>query len=304
VSGEPVLPSGVPLAIEIDGILEGRIHTSEQILVLVRALDQCGIGSFQCDLNGGRFSLLPRETRIPGLAFSEAMQARFLDSLTNLIAIAVQGSVESTLRCRLVYAGQVAETLFVVRGSVLEPITRIRVRLPDEFAANPAGGSKPLPFGLLRRELFILSPVLGILGLLTAWRVGLIDQLLAARAEQIEVDTGPFGKVLEMRFVRSWGSYEVEILRGVDFPKSPSAQEPKPADERSVAVRAACEAAASGGYGFLLMRNSSGKTVIAVRFEMRPLLVDANAVVKQTLPGRMDAAKIALSLTAEEPAKK
>jgi hypothetical protein len=52
------------------------------------------------------------------------------------------------------------------------------------------------------------------------------------------------------------------------------------------------------------MRNSSGKTVIAVRFEMRPLLVDANAVVKQTLPGRMDAAKIALSLTAEEPAKK
>ena len=157
-------PVGPPLVVEIDGILDGRVQQPESLTAAANALSQCGIGGFVCEITGGRFSLLPQATRLPGREFGEAAQARFLDGLNALCAAAVAGSVESTLRCRLVFADQVAETLFVARGPAIEPLTRVRPRLAEESTAaagSPRG--KSLPFGLGRRELLVIGPLLAIL---------------------------------------------------------------------------------------------------------------------------------------------
>lgn len=296
-------PVGAPIAVEIDGILDGRIQHQEQLTQAANALSQCGIGGFQCEITGGRFSLLPQATRLPGSGFGEAAQARFLDGLNALCAAAVAGSVESTLRCRMVYAEQVAETLFVVRGAVVEPLTRMRPRLPDESTAAAAPGKATLPFGLGRRELFVIGPLLAVLGMVMAWQSGLVDQMLAARAEAIAVETGPFGKLLDVRFRRSWGNYEIEIYRGPDYPKDPKALNDRRDAAASLTERAACDAAGNGGEAWLQLRNSKGKVVAAQRFELRELLVSTETPVKARLPGRIDAAGIVVSLTRDEPKK-
>ena len=57
------------------------------------------------------------------------------------------------------------------------------------------------------------------------------------------------------------------------------------------------------GLSLLQLRNGAGKVVAAQRFELRELLVSAETPVKARLPGRIDAASIAISLTRDEPKK-
>jgi hypothetical protein len=289
-------PLGQPIAVFLEGILDGRVADGAALSVRVRELGTAGAGAFRCDVRGGRFSLLPNETQLAEPDFDEAKQARFLDALQQLIATAQPGSVETNLRCRMVYADEVAETLFVVRGDRIEPLTRRRPRTPaDNAGIEPQ--TAPLPGGLGRRELLILVPVLLVLGAFFAWNGGWIDRVLAARAEGMQVDNGPFDAMLAVQCERSWGNYAVKLGRGADYPTSPQALAERKAAQSQLDRSAACDAVGNGGTVFVQLLDDAGVVLAESRVELRPLLTAPDGEAKTTLPGRMLAKGLRLSIS-------
>ncbi|HEX6811673.1 MAG TPA: hypothetical protein VF384_08635 [Planctomycetota bacterium] len=288
---------GAPVGLLIEGILDGRTAAAEPLLAASAALSACGAGSFRCEITGGRFTLMPRETRVPAAAFDEAAQTRFLEALHGVVAAAAPGSVESNLRCRLIYGQEVAETLFVVRGPRIEPVTRRRPRSPadGDVVATPAAAPA---FGLRRRDLVVIAPLLLLAGVLVLWQTGWIDRVLAARAESLAIDTGPFGSMLAAKIERSWGNYVVELRRGPEYPATPRQLQERRDRLEGLTERAACEAIGNGGDLFVQVLDATGNVLAETRVELRLLLGDEQGVVAARLPGLIGAARVRLSMSA------
>jgi hypothetical protein len=304
VSGAETRPEGAPLAVEWNGILEGKVTDVDRLLEASRTLDACSAAKFACEVTGGRFSLLPRDTHVSGRGFDEEAQVRFVDALQELIATAAPGSVESTLRSKMVFETKVAETLFAVQRGALEPLTRVRDRRAGEEAAlaETKGRSGGLVLG--RREVLLLIPLLAIATAIFAWRNGLVDRVLAARAEQLTLQTGPFGEMLSLQVTRSWGVYEVQVRRGESYPKDPAELEALRTKAVSLVERAAADAVGSGGEAWVQLCDDDGEVGGSQRLELRALLADPLAIVRVSLQGRIDAASLRLSLTKDEPTKR
>jgi hypothetical protein len=295
------MPSGTPLALLVEGILDGRARDTAALHRASSALSQCGAGTFRCEISGGRFTVMPQETHVAAGGFDEAAQTRFLDALREVVAAAAPRSVESNLRCRMIFAADVAETLFVVQNDEVEPMTRVRPRTPaDDAMVAPTMAD--LPLGLRRREVLVLAPMLLLLGLLVAWWTGWVDRVLAARAESLTLVNGPFGALLDVRAGRQWGNYRIEVRRGAEYPATPQALAERRDHSESLTARAACELVGNGGELFVQSLDGDGKVLDQARIELRPLLGTADAVVETKLPGRMQAATLQLSLsTAPKP---
>jgi hypothetical protein len=296
LDGAP-LPDGPPLAIAVEGILDGRVGDPAALADAVRELGAAGAGEFRCDVQGGRFSLLPVDTRVPGGAFDAAAQARFLDALQRVVAAAAPGSVESNLRCRLVHARDVAETLFVVRADRVEPLTRVRPRTPTDDAALAPGAVAPP--GLGRRELLLAGSALLVAGGIVAWRSGWVDRVLAARAEGLRLDSGPFADMLALAAERAWGDYRVSLRRGAGYPATPQALDERVRRQDDHVHRAACTIVGDGRDVVVQLLDAEQHVLAEVRAELRPLLADAAATVTAKLPGHMRAASVRLSVNAE-----
>lgn len=292
-------PSGPPLAAYVEGLLDGRLADAAALQQAVASLQSAGAGPFRSEVQGGRFSLLPAATQIEGV-FDEAAQARFLQALQGITAVAVPGSVETNLRCRLVYADVVAETLFVVQKGQLEPLTRVRPRTADDGVGVPRMPS--VPFGLRRRELLFAAPLLLVAGALVAWQSGWIDRVLAARAEQLRTDAGPFGAMLQLQVEPSWGNYRVTVTRGPEYPANATALAARRDATEDLGLRAAVAAVGDGGALFVQLLGAEDKVLAEQRTELRPLLTAADGQLEIKLPGAMQATAVRLSLSkAPEP---
>ncbi len=293
-------PTGVPLAAFVEGLLDGRVGDAEALQAAIARLQNAGAGPFRAEVLGGRFSLLPAATQVPGAPFDEAAQARFLQALQGVAAAAAPGSVETNLRCRLVYAEVVAETLFVVRNGTLEPLTRVRPRTAEDGLGVPRAPA--VPFGLRRRELLFAAPLLLLAGGIVAWQSGWIDRVLAARAEQLRTDTGPFGAMLQLRVDPAWGDYRVTLARGAEYPANASALAARRDGTEDLVVRAAIAAVGDGGAIFVQLLGPDDKVLAEHRTELRPLLTSADGTIEAKLPGAMQATAVRLSLSkASEP---
>jgi hypothetical protein len=289
-------PSGAPEGLVVEGSLDGRVADAGALRAAVDDLGRAGAGSFRADVTGGRFSLLPVDTHVPAGRFDEDAQAAFVERLQRVVAAAQPGSVETNLRCKLVYRDQVAETLFVVRAGVVEPITRRRPRAADDGGALPPGhAADRLP--VRRRELLWLAPVLLIVGLLVAWQSGWIDRVLAARAEGLQLDTGPFTDLLAITTERAWGNYAVELRRGAGYPTTPAALAARRDGSADLTERAACEVVGDGGALFVQLLRDDGEVLDEARVELRVLLADPAGVATARLPGRIAATGVRLSLS-------
>jgi len=289
-------PPGTPLAAYVEGILDGRVADADALQAATNELSRAGAGAFRCDVQGGRFSLLPIDTRMPS-GFDDAAQARFLAALQRLLAAAEPGSVEANLRCRLVFADEVAETLFVVRGAGIEPLTRRRPRTSNDVV--PASNAVPeLPFGLRRRELVWIAPLLLLAGAAAAWQAGWIDRVLAARAEGLRREPGPFGAMLAFEVERSWGNYRVTLRRGADFPTTPQAVEALRAAATDLAVGTACGIVGEGRDLFVQIVDDGNHVLAETRVDLRALVAAADAAVEAKLPGRIGATTVRLSIVA------
>jgi hypothetical protein len=290
----PPLPTGTPSRASIDGILDGRIGDADALQRAAAALGQSGAGPFRCDLQGGRFSLLPVDTQLPP-GFDAAAQARFLDALRAVVAAAQPGSVETNLRSRMVYAEQVAETLFVVRGAAIEPLTRVRPRTADD-APSPTAPAGGLP-GMRRRDVLLVAPLVLLLGALLAYHQGYLDRLLAARAETLRHELGPFVDLLALQPERQWGNYRIVVQRGARYPATPQALAAQKQQANSLEAAAACDVIGSGGELFVQLRDQDGKWLAETRCTVRALLGEPPAPVLAELAGHRSAAIVALSLS-------
>lgn len=297
----PQMPVGTPLAAFLEGMLDGRIADAPRLHAAVSALQKAGAGAFRSEMHGGRFSLLPAATQLPAGAFDEAAQARFVAALHELVAAAAPNSIETNLRCKLVYAEQVAETLFVARGDRIEPMTRLRARTAADGTGVPTVAAA-VPFGLRRREVLFAAPLLLLAGSLVAWRSGWIDRILAARAEALRIDTGPFADLLQVATRRAWGDYRVELRRGAGYPADAVALGARRDGAKDLVTRAAIASVGDGGEVFVQLVDAQDVVLAEARAELRPLLTTADAVVEARLPGHRTAAALRLSLTkAPEP---
>jgi hypothetical protein len=289
-------PRGAPEGLVVEGILDGRVADAEALHAAVDELGRAGAGSFRADVTGGRFSLLPDDTHVPPDRFDEDAQATFVERLQRVVGAALPGSVETNLRCKLVYRDQVAETLFVVRGGVVEAITRRRPRTVGDAQALPPGDvAARLP--VRRRELVWLAPVLLLVGLLVAWQSGWIDRVLAARADGLRLDTGPFVDMLAITTERSWGVYSVELRRAAGYPTTPAELAARRDGSANLTERAACEVVGDGGTLFVQLMSDDGQVLDEARVELRALLTDPAGVTTARLPGRMAASGVRLSLS-------
>lgn len=293
-------PTGAPLAAFVEGLLDGRVADAVALRQAIANLQHAGAGSFRAEVLGGRFSLLPAQTQVTGAPFDEAAQARFLQALQGVAAAAAPGSVETNLRCRLVYAELVAETLFVVRDGTFEPLTRVRPRTADDRVGVP--GAAAVPFGLRRRELLLAAPLLLLTGGLVAWQSGWIDRVLSARADQLRTDAGPFGAMLVLRVEPAWGNYRVTVARGPEYPATTSALAARRDGTEDLVARAAIAAVGDGGAIFVQLLGPDDKVLAEQRTELRPLLTAADGTIEAKLPGAMRATAVRLSLSkAPEP---
>ena len=293
-------PEGAPIVVEWNGILEGRATNPRAVMEAVDALSACSAAKFACEITGSRFSLLPRVTNVSGAGFDEDAQSKFFAALERLVQAAQPGSVESTLRAKMVYATQVAETLFAMQRGVPAPVTRIRPRLEGEGA----NGEDVHPRALLRRrEALWIAPLLAVLAGLLVWRNGLLDRILAARAETLQVETGPFGETLALSVTRNFGNYEVEIRRGPSYPKDPKELSALRELAGSLVDRAAIDAVGDGGVAWVLVCNRDGNVRSASRCELRALLADPAAKTIVNVHGAIDATTVRLSLTDEAKRK-
>lgn len=298
------LPTGAPHGIGIDGILEGRVANAVALGAAVEALGACGAGRFRLEITGGRFNVLPEETTLAGTTFDQHAQAAFVAALQQVLDAAAPGSIVTTLRCTLHYAEQIAETLFVVRGGQLEPLTRLRARGSGDAPPLPgADGTPARGPALPRRQLLLITPLLLLAGALVAWQTGWIDRVLAARAEDLATDGGPFGAMLQVEARRSWGNYEIELRRGADYPTTPDELTRRRDASGDLAARAATTLVGDGGQLFVQLRAADGALLAERRAELRPLLADAQGKVVLQLPGQITAHTVRLSLASGQAPK-
>ncbi|HEX5054177.1 MAG TPA: hypothetical protein VFZ65_20530 [Planctomycetota bacterium] len=293
MTGAAATPSGAPLSVLVEGLLDGRTSAPDAVHRAAAALGQCGAGEFVAEVTGGRFTLLPRAAQVRAGGFDEAAQARFLEALQAVLRAAAPGSVESNLRCRMLHVDEVTETLFVVRGDRIEAVTRRRPRTPDDAALlAPAAAPR-----LRRRETLLLGALAVVLAILFAWQTGWIERVYAAPAGTLRVDTGPFGPMLAVQAHDSWGDYVVELRRGPEYPTTAKELTERRDRQQGLAERAACELVGSGGDVFVQLLDEAGQVLAEARVELRPLLVDAGGTAEALLPGRRHAAALRLSLS-------
>lgn len=296
------LPSGAPRALIVDGIVDGRVLDAQALREAVARLSACGAGSFRVDITGGKFNMLPVDTHVPPDGFDAAAQSNFLDRLQALVDAAQPGSIETTLRCKLVYDEEVAETLFVVRGTAVEPITRRRPKTVQDAPELPQMDADA-PLGMRRKELLWIAPLLLVLGGVLAWQSGYIDRVLAARAEEIQTDAGPFGDMVALQIERSWGNYEVTLTRGEGYPTTPDALAARKEASKDLTEQAACAVVGEGDQLFVQLLDDKGKVLEARRTELRPLLTDEDGEVVVGLKGKMAVTRVRLSLSAGKKLK-
>jgi len=288
-------PDGRPESLHINGLLDGRVLDESELRQAVATLSGCGAGTFHLDIQGGRFSIVPTEPDQPAESFGPEAQQEFLAGLQAVADSAQPGSTELNLRCKLVYAAEVMETLFVVRGKAIEPVTRRRRRSEKDTAMQDPPQRPPL-FGKNRREAIWLVAA----GLLTcaflAWQLGLIDRAFARPADQLVVDTGPFGDMLSIQTEFSWGNYVVTLRRGPGYPASASELAERKQDADDLVTRATYTLIETGGKLFVQLLDEDGRLLSEAARELRPLLEDKPT--KTELPGRSSARRLRLALNA------
>ncbi len=291
----------VPLAAFVEGILDGRVGDATKLQAAVRSLSAAGAGRFRCELHGGRFSLIPEATRIDPSRFASEAQANFLTALQELVLSAGKNSVETNLRCRLIHQDEVAETLFVVRGDRIEPLTRRRPRTADDVV--PAEPKARARFGLARRERRLLAPAAVLVVALVGWQSGWIDRAFSVPAATLRLDTSSFGAWLAVGVADSWGNYEVTLRRGAQYPATVAALNESIAQQTDTAQRAACTLVGEGRDLVVQLLDAQATVVAEVPASLRALLTAPDQAVTALLPGRRDAAAVRLAMHTGRRAK-
>jgi len=299
-------PTGPPAYGWFDGVLEGKAADPEKLLSIAGEWEKMFRDGPSLDLQGSRFSFMPSDAVLDGSMLGTEQQDAILALLHRIEEeAAAPNTLESTLRCTLVYEDQVVETLFGALEGGLTSVSRSRpVSAADQVRRTRSGiiPESVRSLGLIR------GLVVGVLALLLfsllVWQGGWLDQVRAVPAEELEMDAGTFEGMLVLDVESSLGHYEVRVRRGEEFPVDPEATKLlTEAAEDNLRI-ASIEVVRSGDFVYLQLVNSKhledDKPVTLIlqeeKLELRGLLVDQTAEVEARLKGRSTATGCRLSI--------
>lgn len=303
--GDP-LPTGPPAYGWFDGVLEGKVADPEKLNSFAGDWEGMFKGGSPLDIQGSRFSFMPSDAVIEGTKLGTEQQEAVLELLHRIEGEAVvPNSLESTLRCTLVYEDQVVETLFGALEGDLRSASRARPVNAEDHARCVKSGVIPdsvRSLGL-SRGLFVGVFTLLLFGL-SVWRAGWLDQARAVPAEELELDAGTFEGLLVIEVEQRLGGYEVKVRRGDEFPVDPAATKSLTEAATDNLRVASIEVVSSGDSVYLQLVDSNhledGEAVTRVlgevELELRVLLVDEDAGADAWLKGRSAATGCRLSL--------
>lgn len=281
------------------GLLEGRRGEAPQMHRIASEIEKLGIARPELELEGGRFSLLMDDRPLPGEGVDENRLEDFAALLQQLVDASPQpGTVESTLRCTLIHEDEVQEVLFAVMNGAVRLVGRTRPIKDEERPVETPDAWKPSTFGFGGRHAVIIAALLIVIFGIAAWQSGYIDKIFSTGTSQILLETGTFGRLLQLEIDSSWGDYEVRILRGPEFPESAAQVKALEEEAVSAADRAAINAVSNGGLIYVQLRNEEGRLLAVRQVELRPLLTKEDGVVIVKLPGRIGSHEVRLSLDA------
>lgn len=283
------------------GLLEGRCNDSDELRRIAGEINGLGAVHIDLELDAGRFSALLDERTIAGESMTQETQDRLLGLLQEMVdASSDPQAVASTMRCTAVHGDSVVETLFAPMRGAMKCVNRVRPVQREDREHEPAGhtGSAIAGFGI-RRVVLIGILMLVAFSALT-WQSGLLDRVMSADVELLQVDSGPFGELLAVDVEPNWGNYRVLLRRGAAYPTTAAGVKELEAAAATPADRAAVLAVCDGGNIYLRLSDEQGKTLAYHPVEMRALLLKNDAVISGHLPGRIAARSIQLALEAGE----
>ena len=296
-------PAGPPDYGWFDGVLDGKIADETVLHELARGWTSLMSEEPLLKIDGASFTFLPSDATVDGARMDTASQSSVLATLRRFCKDGARpDTVESTLRCTMVYGEQVVETLFGVVGGDLRSVSRARPVSPSDIARQPRPTVLPESVRSLgiRRALTIGVLVLCVFGV-TAWRSGWLGRVLALPAEELVFDPGPFASMLEADVQSRWGTYEVELRRGSDYPANATAGQSLIDVAPDNARRAAVALVTRGDTIYVQLINKDTLVLAESEIVLRKLLTDPSGTVHTDLPGRISAVGYRLSISSDEP---
>ena len=283
----------------MEGIVEGRVGDVEAARAAVRKANESGYARLSLEVDGGRFSVLPDAVRIPSAQMTDARRAAFFEGLRDFAA-ASDGPVESTLRCTEVFEDCVRETLFLTDPGErsLRAWTRERPVTAQDHSLNP--GDRVIRTALPKSLMVMLVALVIVATGLLAWTGGWIDRGFSADAANVRTDTSVFGDLLSFEVKGSWGDYVVSLRRGRSYPLTLDDIERLRQTAGQPARRVAVDVVSGGDPIWLRLEDKDGRGLAASRIDLRSLVESKDDAVSVRLPGRRDAARIRLALSAGE----
>lgn len=292
----PPLDPGEPRFAWFDGIVEGRLGDASLVHEAASRANAGGFGHMDVGIDGGRFSVLMGEDTVRARAMTDENRRLFANTLAE-IAAASSGPVESTLRCTEVFRNEVRETLFLAEGASIRALTRTRPVTDADLFRNPDAGAPAMPSMGRGRLAIVLTLLLLVFGSF-AYFGGWVDRLLAANAETLVIDTGPFADYVDVSVEKSWGVYEVKLRRGRGFPVEKARIDELRSRAATPADLTALEIVTTGGKLWVRLEDAQGRGLAAAPCELRPLISGEDRSVQEKLPGYMTAARVKLALDA------
>ncbi len=283
----------------MDGIVDGRVGDVAAAQAAVRKANESGYVRLSLEVDGGRFSILPDAARIPAGQMTDARRAAFFEGLCDFVA-ACDGPAESTLRCTEVFDLVVRETLFLTDPGErsLRAWTRERPVTAQDHSLNP--GDRVIRTALPKSLMVMLVALVIVATGLLAWTGGWIDRGFSADAANVRTDTSVFGDLLSFEVKGSWGDYVVSLRRGRSYPLTLDDIERLRQTAGQPARRVAVDVVSGGDPIWLRLEDKDGRGLAASRIDLRSLVESKDDAVSVRLPGRRDAARIRLALSAGE----
>ncbi len=283
----------------MDGIVDGRVGDVAAAQAAVRKANESGYVRLSLEVDGGRFSILPDAARIPAGQMTDARRAAFFKGLRDFVA-ACDGPAESTLRCTEVFDLVVRETLFLTDPGErsLRAWTRERPVTAQDHSLNP--GDRVIRTALPKSLMVMLVALVIVATGLLAWTGGWIDRGFSADAANVRTDTSVFGDLLSFEVKGSWGDYVVSLRRGRSYPLTLDDIERLRQTAGQPARRVAVDVVSGGDPIWLRLEDKDGRGLAASRIDLRSLVESKDDAVSVRLPGRRDAARIRLALSAGE----
>lgn len=296
LDGSAARPAGPLRFVWFDGILTGPRDAAAAARSEAATAAREGPFSFSLEEDPARITLLLSDRPVAGSGVVGDCREALAASLRRIVSAAPRSAAwESTVRCTEVFADSVRESLFNVREGEVRCLSRTRPSREDDWARapeRPAPRAAKPPTGAVAAVAALLLLVFG----LTAWRGGWIDRVFAESGRSLEVDTGPFRDLVEVRIEDSWGSYRVSLTRGSRYPTTKEASQSLTTEAGTPVEAAAVSAVVNGLSIYIRVEDATGHVLSATEVSLRDLLVRETPMEPILIPGRIAARKLVLSM--------